>query len=200
VNASEYQNGVDEADTAAAAAAHDALLVRRVRRGDMAACDDLVRRHTRRAYSIAYGVLRHREDAEDVVQESFARALERLDSMDATRPFHPWFYRIVVNAAISARRSRAVRRTEAIPDELAARSPRPDRTAELGALRRRLLDALDELPERQRTIVLLADVEEFSSGEIGEILGMPAGTVRYELHRARGALRERLGVADEEAR
>lgn len=176
----------------------DRSLVRRVRRGDMEAYGELVRRHMRRAYSIAFGILQHREDAEDVVQEAFARTLESIDRMDERRAFHPWLHRIVVNTAIDLHRSRAVRRVSAVPDDMPATGPWPDRSAELGELRDRLLAALAALPERERTIVLLADVEELSSGEVAEIMGIAAGTVRYHLHRARHRLRRILPATGEE--
>jgi RNA polymerase sigma-70 factor, ECF subfamily len=190
----------DAGDTREEAVSRDALLVRRVRRGDLEAYGELVRRHTRRAYSIAWGILRHRQDAEDVVQDAFARALDRMDTMDTSRPFHPWFYRIVMNAAISFRRARSIRRTSALSDHASLPDGAAERAIERGLLRGRLLRALDALPDQQRTIVLLSDVEELSSSEIGEMLGMPAGTVRYHLHRARRALRDVLSAADEEAR
>lgn len=179
--------------------ARDRALLRRLRGGDMEAYGELVRRHMRRAYSIAYGILRHREDAEDAVQESFARTLDMIDRIDENRPFHPWFYRIVVNTAISLQRSRAVRQTLPIRDDVVSSTAAPDRLAELDVLRRTLLRALDTLPERQRSIVLLSDVEGFNSVEIGEIMTMPPGTVRYELHVARRRLRRALPGPNEEA-
>jgi RNA polymerase sigma-70 factor, ECF subfamily len=180
--------------------AGDGVLLRRVRSGDPEAYGQLVRRHSKRAYSIAYGVLLHRHDAQDVVQDAFARALQRIEDVDISRPFHPWFYRIVMNLAISFRRARSIRVTSELPDQLRSADDGPDTLAERARLRNRLVRALDSLPEQQRQIVLLADVEELSSSEIGEILQMPAGTVRYQLHRARRLLREILTVADEEAR
>jgi RNA polymerase sigma-70 factor, ECF subfamily len=180
--------------------AHDMFLVRRVRNGDMEAYGELVRRHTRRAFSIAYSILRHREDAEDVVQEAFIRTLERIERIEEGRPFHPWFFRIVVNRAISYQRSRSVRVSTPVREELRSDGPAPDRAVEHRELRERLLQAVDALPERQRTIVLLADVEELSSAEIADILEMPSGTVRYQLHLARRALREMLAAAHEEER
>lgn len=189
----------DGADSAAAESiARDALLVGRVRRGDMEAYGELVRRHMRRAFSIAYSVLRHREDAEDVVQEAFIRTLERIDRVDERRPFHPWLYKIVVNRAISYRRGRSRRATNAVRDELRSGEPAPDRAAERRELRDRLLKAVDALPEQQRTIVLLADVEGFNSAEIADILTMPPGTVRYHLHLGRRALRAELSTAYKE--
>lgn len=170
-------------------AARDRLLVERVLRGDAAAYGELVSRHMRRAFSIAYRVVQHREDAEDVVQDAFMRALERIGTLDVERPFRPWFHRIVVNHALNLRRSRSVRVTEALPDELAATTSSPLRDAENAAIRDRLRDALESLPERQRTIVQLADLEELNSTEIAEILDVSAGTVRWHLHQARQALR-----------
>jgi RNA polymerase sigma-70 factor, ECF subfamily len=185
---------------AADAAARDMWLVTRVRRGDMEAYGELVGCHMRRAFSIANSILRHREDAEDIVQEAFIRALERIEQLEAGRPFHPWFYRIVVNRAISYHRARSLRTTDPLPDDLRALGPSPDREAERSELRARLLHAVDELPEPQRAIVLLADVEELTSTEIGAILEMQPGTVRYHLHLGRRALRAALASADEEAR
>jgi RNA polymerase sigma-70 factor, ECF subfamily len=172
--------------------ARDARLVERVLRGDGAAYGELVGRHMRRAFSIAWRILEHREDAEDVVQDSFIRALERLDTLDRSRPFHTWFYRIVVNQALNFRRSRSLRATEALPEQLASVFPAPDAAAEGAALRDRLSTALRTLPDRQRTIVQLAELEGLKSREIAEILEIPAGTVRWHLHEARRTLRKVL--------
>jgi RNA polymerase sigma-70 factor, ECF subfamily len=174
--------------------ARDALLVERVLGGDAAAYGELVERHMRRAFSIAFRILEHREDSEDVVQDSFLRALDRIDTLQAGRPFHSWFYRIVVNQALNYRRARSVRTTQQLPEQLAATTSSPVHDAENAALGRRLRAALDTLPERQRTIVQLADLEELNSREIAEILDLPAGTVRWHLHEARRTLRDALGA------
>lgn len=184
---------------AAEAVARDIQLVRRVQAGDKEAYGELVRRHMRRAFSIAFSILRHREDAEDVVQDAFVRILERIDRIEDGRPFHPWLYRVVANLAISYGRARSVRTYSPLREDLLrAPGPAPDRAAELAELRERLLNALDMLPEEQRTIVVLADIEELNSREIGEILDMPSGTVRYHLHLARGTLRRVLSAEEEE--
>lgn len=178
----------------------DMRLVDRVRRGDLEAYGELVHRHMRRAFSIAYGILRNRQDAEDVVQEAFIRTLESIDRIEPGRPFHPWFNRIVANRAISYGRSRVIREGDVIPTTLRSTEPPPDRAVEHRELRERLTEAVDALPEVQRTVVVLSDVEDMSSAEISEMLEMPAGTVRYHLHLARRTLRERLGEDIEEAR
>lgn len=176
----------------------DAVLVERARSGDGAAFEVLVRRHLRAAYAIALGILRNPADAEDVSQDAFVRALERLDECDPER-FAAWLLRIVRNTAISAQRRRRVR--QAMPLEWAngARSlSDPAKDAERSALRERLLEAMEPLPEKQREVLLLHDLEGWRHREIGEALGMPEGTVRYTLFQARRAMRERLGHASEE--
>ncbi|MGH7634559.1 MAG: RNA polymerase sigma factor, partial [Gemmatimonadaceae bacterium] len=106
--------------------AEEAAILARVQRGDVSAFDAIVRRYMRRAFAIAYRVLGHREDAEDLVQDAFLTALERIASFDLTRPFGPWFFRIVVNRGLNARKARSVRRTEAIPtDALDTTEPSP---------------------------------------------------------------------------
>jgi RNA polymerase sigma-70 factor, ECF subfamily len=172
--------------------AQDALLVERVLRGDNEAYGDLVSRYMRRAFSIAYRLVEHKEDAEDIVQDSFLRALERIGTLDRARPFRPWFLRIVVNRALNARRARSVRTTEQIPVSLASTTVSPVQAAENALLGERLRAALESLPERQRTIVQLADLEELNSSEIAEILDISAGTVRWHLHQARQELRNVL--------
>jgi RNA polymerase sigma-70 factor, ECF subfamily len=189
----------DSALQQAQLAAQDALLVERVRRGDAVAYGELVTRHMRRAFAIAFRILQHREDAEDVVQDAFIRALERIDTLEKGRPFSPWFNRIVVNQSLNARRSRTLRATDRVPDSAAAMSASPELATERALLRERLRTALDLLPERQRVIVQLADLEEFSSVEIAEMLDIADGTVRWHLHQARRTLRDALGELKEES-
>lgn len=188
-------NAADAGDVAI-----DAELVRRTQAGDMDAYGELVRRHMRRAFAIAYSVLRHREDAEDVVQDAFRKALEAIGRVDDARPFPPWFHRIVVNRAISVSRARSVRDHSPLHEGFPSNDATVERDFEVSELRGRLLRALDALPERERHIVVLADVEELTSKEISEITGMPSGTVRYLLHMARRTLREALSTETEEER
>jgi RNA polymerase sigma-70 factor (ECF subfamily) len=179
-------------------AMQDALLVRRVLDGDAEAYGSLVSKHMRRAFAVAYRILGHREDAEDVVQDSFLRALERIDQLDH-RPFRPWLLRVVVNQALNFRRGRGVRSTQQIPETTPGRGMLPDRAAENADLRERLAAALGALPEKQRTIVQLADLEGLRSAEIGSIMDLADGTVRWHLHEARKALRTALALTREDA-
>jgi len=172
----------------------DSELVERTRGGESRAFDVLVERHMRRSFSVAYRLLGHREDAEDLVQDAFIAALEGLDGFDTERSFGPWFTRIVVNRGLNARKARSVRNTEQLPVELASSGTLPDRAAEQAELRDRLRDVLATLPEKQRVAVQLFELEGFSGAEIAEILDIPAGTVRYHLHQARHALRDALEI------
>lgn len=196
-----FRVGTDDDDAAlidAQEAMQDGRLVERVVRGDAEAYGELVSRHMQRAFSVAYRVLEHREDAEDVVQNSFVRALEKIDRLDRSRPFRPWLLRIVVNQALNFRRGRGIRTTSPLPETAAATGSLPDRQMENSDLRRRLSDALGMLPEKQRTIVQLADLEGLRSGEIGRIMGLADGTVRWHLHEARKSLRSVLAPIRED--
>jgi len=173
--------------------AEEAAILARVQQGDIAAFDLVVRRYLRRAFAIAYRVLGHREDAEDLVQDAFLTALERIASFDRSRPFGPWLFRIVVNRGLNARKARAIRRTEAMPmDVTEPGEPSPASLYERTEIRERFHAALAGLSQRQRLIVELADIDGMSGVEIAAMLGVSQGTVRWHLHMARHALRKAL--------
>jgi RNA polymerase sigma-70 factor, ECF subfamily len=185
------------ADVRPAPVPEERLLIAAVRRGDEAAFAELVRRHMRPAFALAYRILNQREDAEDIVQEAFMAALGAIDTFDEQRPFAPWFSRIVVNRALNAHKRATARVTVVAGDGLTADTPSPALAAEQGDVRERVGRAIERLPERQRTIVRLSAFDGLSSAEIGELLDMPAGTVRWELHQARAALRGELAACRE---
>ncbi|MFL5385947.1 MAG: RNA polymerase sigma factor [Longimicrobiaceae bacterium] len=180
------------AGAAAAAVDDEPGLVERLRAGDAAAFETLVGRYMRRAYAVAYRLLGQKEDAEDLVQEAFMAVLQRVDTFQAGRPFAPWFFRILVNRGLNARKARALRAVEEIPETAAHRGPTPEHEAERTELRGRLREAMEALPERQRTIVQLFDLEGFAGPEIAEILEISDGTVRWHLHEARKTLKKAL--------
>ncbi len=170
----------------------DAQLVILARSGDSDGFEELVRRYQRAAYAVALGVTGKRQDAEDAVQESFLVALERLDDCRNPAKFAGWLLTIVRNRSRNLVRRESLRGGEQIPVSARTTDPGPDRVAHLAALRRRLRAALDGLPEVQREIVLLHDLEGWKHSEIADRLGMPSGTVRSHLHFARKALRAEL--------
>jgi RNA polymerase sigma-70 factor (ECF subfamily) len=130
------------------------------------------------------------EDAEDAVQEGFLRAYQAIDRFDPAQTFGAWLNRIVANAALDLARRRKVRTAEELSDAIPAAFRDP---AEGGELRERLTAALAELSERARAVIVLHDVEGFTHAEIGEMLGIPGGTARSDLHHARQRLRVLLG-------
>jgi RNA polymerase sigma-70 factor, ECF subfamily len=170
----------------------DAQLAERVQQGDAGAFDVLVTRHVQRAFGVAMRLLGQQQDAEDLVQDAFLAALEKIDTFDPHRDFAPWFYRILVNRCLNARKSRARRSTVDVPSEAVSGLASPLVETERSELRSHLKRALELLPERQRTIVIMFDLEGFSSPEIAGVLGISDGTVRWHLHQARRVLREAL--------
>ncbi len=184
--------GLRRMDAGALEPPADRQLARRVQEGDSAAFDTLVTRHMQRAFAVAMRLLDQREDAEDLVQDAFIAALEKIDTYDSEREFAPWFYRILVNRCLNARKSRSRRSTLEIGDDAASGGASPLLETERSELRTHLKKALDVLPERQRTIVTLFDIEGFTSPEVAEILGISDGTVRWHLHQARQVLRQAL--------
>jgi RNA polymerase sigma-70 factor (ECF subfamily) len=194
--------------SAAANEAYDetADLVRRAQGGDLAAFNLLVVRHQSAAYSLALRFLRSREAAEDVTQEAFFRAYRALDGFRGER-FRAWLLRIVANAARDELRRRKRRPQRSLdearddpdtPDlDPLERGPGPEQVAENADLRRVLEAALARLPEEWRMVVLLSDVHGLSYEEVATSVGVPVGTVKSRLSRARGRLREILRESGE---
>jgi RNA polymerase sigma-70 factor (ECF subfamily) len=170
----------------------DAALIRRTREGDTTAFDELVKAYMRQVFHVAYRVVGHREDAEDLVQDCFIAAYQYLDSFDEARPFGPWITRIVLNRGANLRRSRARRAMEPETDAVSTAPSALDEATRAEA-REKLAEVLAGLNERQRVIVTMFDVDGMTSAEIGERLELAPGTVRWHLHEARRVLRAALG-------
>lgn len=175
-------------------------LVERVKHGDATAYDALVRRHLARATSIARRLLGNVEDAEDLVQEAFVRALDRIATFDPTRAFAPWFYRLLINTGLNARKARALRAAEPEQREFASHGASPLELTERQEIRERFAEALAALPPRQRLVVSMFEVDGLSTVEIAAALGISRETVRWHHHQARQALRKALAPlrADED--
>jgi RNA polymerase sigma-70 factor (ECF subfamily) len=170
----------------------DATLVELARSGDGEAFGQLVTRYRRAAYLVALSVIGRPEDAEDAAQEAFLVALKRLDDCRRPSRFGGWLMTIVRNRSNNLVRREALRAMDPIPFSARSNSPTPEREAELSELRDEIAAALGELPEVQRQIVLLHDLEGWRHREIAQRLGLPAGTVRSHLHYARKSLRKLL--------
>jgi RNA polymerase sigma-70 factor (ECF subfamily) len=157
--------------------------------GNHDAFSQLVRLHQRRAYAVCRAIVQSHEDVEDAVQEGFLHAFKALDRFLPDQPFGAWLYRIMANASLDSVRRRKVRDADELPEGLALPFRDP---GEADELRRRLKQALATLTDRQRSVIVLHNVEGFTHGEIAEMLGIPEGTARSDLHHARAAMRKQL--------
>jgi RNA polymerase sigma-70 factor, ECF subfamily len=187
----------------------DNSLVQECRSGRTEAFGVLVRRYQDRLYPTVLRLLGSAEDAEDVLQDTFVRAFEKLDQFHGESSFYTWIYRIAVNLALSGHRKRRVRSAYRVKSEHSSthgsepadESPDADPTVPIErAERERIVTAaLDQLGTDHRAVVILKDFDGRRYEEISELLNIPVGTVRSRLHRARCELRERLRVlVDEE--
>jgi RNA polymerase sigma-70 factor, ECF subfamily len=150
-------------------------------------------------YNHAHWLTGNRSDAEDLVQETFAKALKGFRSFEAGTNLRAWMYRILRNTFLTSRAGLAAQKTDWLDDEEegADALPSPTATPEHQVLaaenRRQVMDALESLAVRDREILLLCEVEEMSYREIGQVLSVPVGTVMSRLSRARARLRQALG-------
>jgi RNA polymerase sigma-70 factor (ECF subfamily) len=170
----------------------DSELVKRAREGDQVAFGMLVKRYQRPAYAVALSVVGKHEDAEDAAQEAFLVALQRLEECRNPERFGGWLLTIVRNRSKNLIRRESLRETDEVPPGTRSKTPTPDRVTEASELRGLLEEAMQELPEVQREIVMLHDLEGWKHREIADRLDLPPGTVRSHLHFARKALRKAL--------
>jgi RNA polymerase sigma-70 factor (ECF subfamily) len=172
--------------------------------GRTAAFGELVRRHQDRLYNTVFRLVDNAEDAHDVVQEAFLNAYQSLDSFKGDSLFFTWLYRIAVNTAISHRRKRrAVVRIAGSDGEILidpldpSELTRPGHALEQAEEEQRLMHALSRLSPEHRAVLVMKELEGQKYEEMAEMLGVPIGTIRSRLHRARLELRELLEQDEE---
>ncbi len=181
----------------------DRELLEAVLEGDTTAYRGLVEKYQGRVYGMLYGMLRNREDARDLTQEAFVKAYHNLDSFRLESSFYTWLYRIAMNLAIDFVRKRKRRPTTSFEEGIAAREEdgtiadlhhqdSPRRVVERKQLYGRIMDALQKLPEDQRQVVLLRELEGLAYKEIADVMGIPEGTVMSRLFYARKKLQKLL--------
>lgn len=184
----------------------DHELVRAFQEGNSKAFDELVMRHQDRVFNLCYRMVGTYEDADDCAQETFVRVYRSLNRFGFRSAFSTWLYRIAVNTCKNRLASKSYRRNremvsinEKAGSERTASVEIGDCTyAPNGALERKeteelLQRAIDSLPEDQRTVVVLRDVEDLSYEEIARITGLHLGTVKSKIARGRSRLRDILG-------
>ncbi len=179
----------------------DEKLVELARAGDAKAFEALAQRHQQKAYHIAFGFARDREEAKDLSQDAFLKAFMNLKNFDGRSGFYTWFYRILVNVCLDHKRRRSRRKNEEFnegmenqiePSHPIAASATPDKQVMASQLSRKVGVALEALPSKQRTAFILKNHQGLSIKEIAEVMETAEGTVKVHLHRAVKALRENL--------
>ena len=181
----------------------ETLLINELREGDMAALAVLVEKYKRLVYRVAVQITKNHEDANDVMQDTFLKVYESIHSFRKDAAFETWLYRIVVNHATNLVKRRE-RRRESPLSATSEMEIRPDLrwTADLAnnphlnlerkERQRWVTQAVNSLPLKQRTVVILYEFEGLTHPEIASILNCSEGTVRSRLHYARQKLRDLL--------
>ncbi len=175
-------------------------LVQKCQAGEIGAFQELVSRYHQKIYVVIVGLLRNREDALDVAQETFFRAYRKIKSFQGGSSFYTWLYRIAVNMAIDSQRRQKrnpldFRETmDGLFEEQneVARDPFSD--VHDRELREKLAAAINDLTPEHKAVIILRTVEGLSYKDIGEILGCSEGTVMSRLHYARKKLQEKLSA------
>jgi RNA polymerase sigma-70 factor (ECF subfamily) len=183
----------------------DRDLVAAIRAGDSSAWTTLIERYKVRIFSICVRMVRDREMADDLTQDAFIKVIKGLDTFDERSKLSTWVYRVTTNVCLSKLRSEKLRRHASLEAMASAGGRNTDRRSELGFAqqrepgaeegverdeeRQRMIDALDELSDEHRAILVLRDGRGLEYEQIAETLEIPVGTVRSRLFRARAALR-----------
>lgn len=173
-------------------------LVERVRRGDIRAYEELVRRYQDVAFRLAYTILGSTDEAEDATQEGFVRAYQALDRFRPGAPVRPWLLTIVANVARTRRATAARRPTLTLQAAATHSSDDSARSPEAVALnaeqRRELLGAVNALRDDDQRVIAYRYFLDLSEAEMAELLGCARGTVKSRLSRALGRLRKQLAT------
>ena len=181
----------------------DVALVARAKDGDTSAFEQLVRQYDRQIFRVAQHITQNREDAEDITQDVFFKAYQKLDQFQGNSKFSTWLVRIAVNESLMRLRKRKTSKTVSmdedvhteegsIPRDFAEWRPNPEQLYGQGELSEILRKTIQGLPPGFRTVFTLRDVENLSTEETAEALGLSVPAVKSRLLRARLQLRERL--------
>lgn len=192
----------------------DELLISRCRSGDMTAFGALVEKYQHRLFNAVLRMVYNFDDAQELTQEAFVRALKGLKKFRGQAGFYTWLFRIGFNLCINYRRKQQPvsfstlqsqrevggRQADGLVEMADSRNPLPTRQVQLGEEHRRVIDAMQQLAPEARAVVVLRDIEELDYAQIAKILEVPTGTVKSRLFRARMALREQLSDRDGEVK
>ena len=185
--------GVIELATDGDRLAEERRLVRRAQEGDLAAFEQLYRQNERRVYALCLRMSQNASLAEELTQDVFVRAWQKLGAFRGESRFSSWLHPIAVNSALSERRARRRRTSRVFTTDDLTPLERPERREACGPEAGFDLEtALRDLPPGARTVFVLHDVEGYRHEEIARMMGIATGTSKAQLHRARKILREAL--------
>jgi RNA polymerase sigma-70 factor (ECF subfamily) len=186
----------------------DAELIRRARAGDHQSLDDLVQRHYKNVFNLAYRLSGNYDDAQDIVIEAFIRVHNALPNFRGDANFSTWIYRITKNVFLDERKKQRLRSHASLEEmveledssvsrQVEDPTPGPSRVVERREQAEMVQEAVATLPKNQRLMIALYHFQHRSYEEIAEIMNLPIGTVKSRLNRARLALKNKLGWARE---
>lgn len=180
----------------------DDELVRRVQSGNADAFEELVRRYERKVYNITYRLLGNEQDASEALQDTFIRAYRFLPRFQFKSSFFTWLYRIATNVSLTKLRKRdkldtvsidePVNEAGDLPLEIPDFKYNPVRMMERRELQQALRDAVEQLPQDYKSVVVLRDLEGLSNEEVSKVLNLSVAAVKSRLHRGRLVLRGQL--------
>lgn len=181
----------------------ESALIERCKQGDLSAFDDLVRRYERQVFNFAYRMTGNYDDACDIASEAFVKVFNAIDSFRGDANFSTWLFRIVTNLYLDERKRSKAHMTipldeyidleeNSVTRQIEDPAPGPLERVQLSERSKALERAINSLPDYQRIMVTLYHTQGQSYEEIAEIVGLPIGTVKSRLNRARLALRDKL--------
>jgi RNA polymerase sigma-70 factor (ECF subfamily) len=166
----------------------DAILIKKCKKGDMEAYEELVKKYMKKAYNVALYYTKNPTDAWDISQQGFVNAWKGIKRFDTTNPFFPWLYAIIKNEALT-RFKKEKKEEEKRESSLPLRSiVSPEENLEREEKVRKLQEALSKLDKEKKEIIYLRHYADMSYKEISEALGLPEGTIMSRLYYARKAL------------
>jgi RNA polymerase sigma-70 factor (ECF subfamily) len=171
----------------------DSDIVKRAKRGDIVAFETLIRRHRGRVYNIAYRILKNREDAEDVVQETFVKVFQHLAGFQERSSFYTWIGRIAINLTLlKLRRRKRERNVLPLKGPIIDLSGGPEESLSRKELRKLLKASINSMPERMKKPFVLKEIEELPYRDIAKSLSISIPACKSRVHRARLYLRHKL--------
>jgi RNA polymerase sigma-70 factor, ECF subfamily len=182
----------------------DLEAIDRVFNGRREAFEDIIKKYSSRICSVCYGIIHNYEDARDLSQEIFIKVFDNLNRFNRQSSFYTWLYRIAVNMAIDHQRKFGKIRKMEAPDLYPAEDTRKPGQGPRDSLKRKemglmIRKAIDELPEDQKKVIVLRELNDMPYGEIAKVMSCSEGTVMSRLHYARKKLQEKLkGYWDEQ--